>query len=95
MIRPLADRVLILPDSAEEVTKGGIIIPTEAQEKNAFGTVVGVGPEVEELEEGDRVLYGIWAGQEISPEECGQERPCFMMRQMDILGKIQNQPTHE
>ena len=38
-IKPLADRVLILPTAAEEVTMGGIIIPDTAKEKPLRGTV--------------------------------------------------------
>ena len=42
-IKPLADRVLILPTAAEEVTMGGIIIPDTAKEKPLRGTVKAVG----------------------------------------------------
>ena len=39
-IRPLADRVLIEPTAAEEVTMGGIIIPDSAKEKPLKGKVM-------------------------------------------------------
>ncbi|MDE6524501.1 MAG: co-chaperone GroES, partial [Paramuribaculum sp.] len=39
-IKPLADRVLIKPVAAEEVTVAGIIIPDSAKEKPLKGTVV-------------------------------------------------------
>jgi hypothetical protein len=42
-IKPLADRVLILPAPAEEKTIGGIIIPDTAKEKPLKGEVVAVG----------------------------------------------------
>ena len=42
-IKPLADRVLILPAPAEEKTVGGIIIPDTAKEKPLQGEVVAVG----------------------------------------------------
>ena len=42
-IKPLADRVLILPAPAEEKTIGGIIIPDTAKEKPLQGEVVAVG----------------------------------------------------
>ena len=61
-IKPLADRVLILPTAAEEVTMGGIIIPDTAKEKPLRGTVkaVGNGTKDEEmvLKEGDQVVLG-------------------------------------
>lgn len=42
-IKPLADRVLILPTPAEEVTATGIIIPDSAKEKPLKGKVIAVG----------------------------------------------------
>ena len=65
-IKPLADRVLILPAPAEEKTIGGIIIPDTAKEKPLKGEVVaaGNGTKDEEmvLKVGDQVLYGKYAG---------------------------------
>lgn len=44
-IKPLADRVLIEPASAEQKTAGGIIIPDTAKEKPQKGTVIAIGLE--------------------------------------------------
>ena len=70
-IKPLADRVLILPAPAEEKV-GGIIIPDTAKEKPLRGKVVaaGNGTKDEEmiLKEGDTVLYGKYAGTELEYE---------------------------
>ena len=43
-LKPLADRVVVEPDPAEEVSTGGIILPDTAQEKPQQGTVAAVGP---------------------------------------------------
>ena len=60
-IKPLADRVLILPAPAEEKTIGGIIIPDTAKEKPLKGEVVAVGHGTKDeemvLKVGDTVLY--------------------------------------
>ena len=68
-VKPLSDRVLILPNPAEEKTAGGLIIPDTAKEKPLAGKVIAVGPgtsEVKmEVKVGDQVLYGKYAGQEI------------------------------
>ena len=65
-IKPLADRVLILPAPAEEKTIGGIIIPDTAKEKPLKGEVVAVGHGTKDeemvLKVGDTVLYGKYAG---------------------------------
>lgn len=84
-IRPLADRVLILPAPAEEKTIGGIIIPDTAKEKPLRGEVIaaGNGTKDEEmvLKAGDHVLYGKYAGTEI---ELGGTK-YLIMRQSDVL----------
>ena len=86
-IKPLADRVLILPAAAEEKI-GGIIIPDTAKEKPLRGTVkaVGNGTKDEEmiLKEGDTVLYGKYAGTELDLE--GEK--FLIMRQSDVLAVI-------
>ena len=70
-IKPLADRVLVLPAQAEEKV-GGIIIPDTAKEKPQHGTIVaaGNGTKDEEmvLKEGDEVLYGKYSGTELEVE---------------------------
>lgn len=87
-IKPLADRVLILPTAAEEVTMGGIIIPDTAKEKPLRGTVkaVGNGTKDEEmvLKEGDQVLYGKYAGTELELED----EKYLIMRQSDVLAVV-------
>jgi chaperonin GroES len=87
-IKPLADRVLIQASAAEEKTAGGIIIPGSAQEKPQKGTVVAVGPgkkdEPTTVKEGDTVLYGKYAGTEITVE--GAEY--LIMRESDILAIV-------
>lgn len=86
-IKPLADRVLVLPAPAEEKV-GGIIIPDTAKEKPQRGKVVatGKGTKDEEmiLKEGDTVLYGKYAGTEL--EFDGTKY--IMMRQSDVLAVL-------
>ena len=88
-IRPLADRVLIEPTAAEEVTMSGIIIPDSAKEKPLKGKIVatGNGTKDEEmiLKEGDIVLYGKYSGSEIEFEGTKY----LMMRQSDVLAVVE------
>ena len=87
-IKPLSDRVLIQPNPAEEKTAGGLFIPDTAKEKPLAGKVVAVGPgtsEVKmEVEAGDQVLYGKYAGTEVNVD--GNDY--LIMRQSDILAII-------
>lgn len=87
-IKPLADRVLIRPTAAEEVTIGGIIIPDTAKEKPLKGEIIAVGNGTKDeemiLKAGDTVLYGKYAGTEIELE--GEK--FLIMRQSDVLAVI-------
>lgn len=87
-IKPLADRVIIEPAAAEEKTAGGIIIPDTAKEKPSKGIVVAVGPGTKDnpvtVKAGDVVLYGKYAGTEISFED----KDFMIMRESDIVAVI-------
>lgn len=87
-ITPLHDRVIVKAAAAEEKTAGGIIIPDTAKEKPQRGTVVAAGPgkkdEPMTVKAGDTVLYGKYAGTEISFE--GEDY--LIMRESDILAVI-------
>lgn len=87
-IKPLADRVVIEPASAEEKTSGGLIIPDTAKEKPQKGVVVAVGPGKKDepitVKEGDVVLYGKYAGTEINIG--GNDY--LIMRESDIVAIV-------
>jgi chaperonin GroES len=89
-IRPLHDRVIVKRIDEEEKTKGGIIIPDTAKEKPAEGKIVAVGDgkilengkkQPLEVKKGDKVLFGKYAGTDISIE--GEEH--LIMREEDII----------
>jgi chaperonin GroES len=84
----LADRVLIEPKEAETKTAGGLFIPDTAKEKPQQGVVVAVGngkkDEPMELTVGDTVLYGKYAGTEISVDG----KDYLIMRQSDVVAVL-------
>ena len=86
MIRPLADRVLVLPDPAETKTASGIIIPDTAKEKPDSGTVIAVGGKVIDITKGDKVLYRKYAGTEVSNEG----KTYLVMKQDDVIAIVEN-----
>ena len=87
-LKPLADRVLVKPADAEEKTKGGLIIPDTAKEKPMKGKVIAVGngkkDEPMTVKSGDVVLYGKYAGTEITID--GDEY--LIMRESDIFAIV-------
>ncbi|MFH1196542.1 MAG: co-chaperone GroES [bacterium] len=92
-IKPLADRVIVKPAEAEEVSKGGIILPDTAKEKPIEGTIVAIGPGKTaddgkfvkpEVKVGDKVLYGKYSGTEVRID--GEDY--LIMRESDIFGIV-------
>lgn len=87
-IKPLGDRVLVEAAPAEEKTAGGIIIPDTAKEKPQKGKVIAAGAgkkdEPVTVKPGDTVLYGKYAGTEITVD--GKEY--LIMRESDIFAII-------
>ncbi len=92
-IRPLRDRVLIRRLDSDEKTAGGIIIPDTAQEKPMEGEVLAAGDGIRnesgqvqalDVEVGDRVLFGKFAGTEVTID--GDE--LIIMKETDIMGVI-------
>jgi chaperonin GroES len=93
-IKPLQDRVIIKRIEEGEQIRGGIIIPDSAKEKPQEGEVIAVGEGKKldsgervqlDVKEGDRVLFGKYAGTEIKLD--GDDY--LIMREDDILGVIE------
>ena len=87
-IKPLADRVLVLPEAAEETTASGIIIPDTAKEKPMRGTIIAVGNGTKKqpmtVKAGNTVLYGKYAGTEITVNDIEY----LIMRESDIFAIV-------
>ena len=88
MLKPIADRVLIEPKQAETKTAAGLYIPDTAKEKPQQGTVVAAGPgkkdEPMEVKVGDQVIYGKYAGTEVTFED----KKYLIVKQSDILAIV-------
>ena len=84
-IKPLADRVLVEPKEAETKTASGLYIPDTAKEKPQEGKVIAAGPgkkdEPMEVKVGDEVIYGKYAGTEVTVEG----KKYLIVKQSDIL----------
>ena len=85
MLKPLADRVLIEPKEAETKTAAGLYIPDTAKEKPQQ---VAAGPgkkdEPMEVKVGDQVIYGKYAGTEVTFED----KKYLIVKQSDILAIV-------
>ena len=94
MLKPLGDRVVVKTVSAEEKTKGGIVLPDTAKEKPQEGEVISVGPGrvldngerlAPEVEVGDRVIYAKYGGTEVKFD--GEDY--LILRESDVLAIVE------
>ena len=94
-LRPLGDRVVIMPTPREEMTKSGIVLPDTAKEKPQEGKILAAGPgrltdegkrEPMDVKEGDVVLYAKYAGTEFKVD--GEE--LLIVSQKDILAIVKS-----
>jgi chaperonin GroES len=92
-LTPLADRVVVKAAEAEEVTRGGIILPDTAKEKPQQGEVIAVGPGrvsddgktiAPQVAVGDTVLYGKYSGTEVTVDGTDY----LIMRESDIFAVV-------
>lgn len=90
MLKPLGDRIIAKATSAEEVTKGGIVLPDTAKEKPQEGEVIAVGPGKlldsgklvpMDVKVGDKIIFAKYGGTEIKID--GEEY--IILRQDDVL----------
>ena len=93
-IRPLYDRILVKRVEEASKSKGGLFLPESAKEKPSEGIVLAVGQgrindkgEIRALvvKEGDRVLFGKYAGNEIKVD--GEER--LILKESEIFGIVE------
>ena len=92
-LKPLFDRVVLLPLENGAETKGGILLPTAAQEKSQLAKVVAIGSGMNaegkdvgmQVKPGDKVLYGKFTGTEVTVDE----QKYVVVRQADILAVIE------
>jgi chaperonin GroES len=89
-IRPLHDRVLVARVEAQDVGRGGIIIPDNAKEKPQEGKVIAVGNGkmtddgkriAPDVQVGDRILFGKYSGSEVTVDNSEY----VIMREEDVF----------
>lgn len=89
-LKPLGDRVIVRPSKAEEMTKAGIVLPdTVEKEKKEEGEVVSIGNGEKitklGLKVGDRVLFGKYAGEDVTVEDVEYK----VLEDKDVLAVVE------
>ncbi|PHQ79066.1 MAG: co-chaperone GroES [Phycisphaera sp.] len=92
-VKPLEDRVLVIPDEAETQTASGIYLPEASKEKPIQGRVVSTGPgklldngkrATMSVKKGDLVVYSQYAGNEVEIKGTSH----LILRESELLGVI-------
>ncbi len=90
-LKPIADRIVVRREAAEEKSAGGILLPDSAKNKPQRGVVVSVGPGKlkpdgtrvpMQLKAGDKVLFTSWAGDEFDARGADD---ILLMHEGDVL----------
>ena len=90
---PMTDHIVLQPVEEQEITTSGLVIPDSAKEKPQHGHIISVGPgktneagvlETLELDDGDRVLYQKYTGQDITVDN----EDYIIIRFQDVLAKL-------
>ena len=93
-IKPLGDKVIVKRLEAEEKTAGGIVLPDSAKEKPKRGIILAIGNgrllddgtrSEMQVKKNDEVLFTSYAGTEIKVD--GEEY--MIMDETDVLGVIE------
>ena len=93
-VKPLGDKILVKRLEAQEVTKGGIVLPDTAKEKPKEGKVIEIGPGKVlddgsrgklQVKKGDRILFTSYAGTEIKIDS----EEYLVMSEDDVLAVVE------
>lgn len=79
------DRLLVEQLESPEVTEGGIILPTQAKVKQAWATVLMVGPDVEGIDYGDRIAFADFSGVDMELDMADGKKTYLVLSQDDVL----------
>ena len=83
-LKPKNDRLLISPDATPDKTEAGIIIPESAKDRPNQATVLAVGPKVDNIKEGERILFGKYAGTTFQLDDISY----LLIREQDVIAEV-------
>lgn len=83
-IKPLADRVVAVREKAQEKTASGLYLPDSSKEKPVMATVVAVGPKVEQVAVGDKIIYKEYSTTDLKINETEY----LIVKEDDVLATV-------
>jgi chaperonin GroES len=102
-LKPVGDHFILVPDSAEEQTEGGILLPSSSQEAPKTGKVIAVGDGQYNMlrgefigmrvKPGDHIIYRPFSGLDITLEDGEGKANAKLLKSEDIMAIIGSQPN--
>ena len=83
-VKPLADRVVAVREKAQEKTASGLYLPDSSKEKPVIATVVAVGPKVEQVAVGDKIVYKEYSTTDLKINETEY----LIVKEDDVLATV-------
>ena len=83
-IKPIGERVLVLPDGTDELTDSGLIVRKFDRDIQQRGTVAAVGDRVRTVSEGDRIVFERFAGSQVT----ANDKDYVLMNLADVIAVI-------
>lgn len=83
-IKPLADRIVAVREKAQEKTASGLYLPDSSKEKPVVATVVAIGPKVEQVQEGNKIVYKEYSTTELKIDQTEY----LIVKEDDVLATL-------
>lgn len=82
-LKPLKDRIVAKVEKPLEKTASGILLGT-SQEKPAYAVVESIGPEVETVKKGDKIIYKEFSTTEVKVDNTDY----IILKEEDVLATL-------
>ena len=90
-VTPMHNNIFVLKDKIVDTTESGIILSEFSRKRPSSGTVLAIGPKVQDVKVGDRVIHGEFSGAKELMQWNGQEVEVHLMSEYDIIAIIENE----
>ena len=86
-ITPRPDWILVQPDKVQAKVSAQMIVTPDSveEERKATGTVLAVGTNIDGIKAGDKVIYGVYGGEDLETEEKGKKVDLKFLKDEDII----------
>lgn len=84
-LKALARNIIVNPDDVPTQSAGGIALLPDTTERPNYGAIVAVGPDVTDVQIGDRIMFGKYDGKAVPFEG----KVYLQMREFDVMAVVE------